>query len=458
MKENQNLRISISHTLPQHCTTWDEVEYYIKRIKGTPAPISTDIEWWQNNANTPTALQVKDLLNGNQVVVQNNILTIIAYKPLISTPDDVKKIVNKIFDDGLMEFQPIVNNKLKAKVSLVRESVRIISQIREPHFFKKKNPVKIRINFSTTIKLKSHVADVDERQLDQGVALKLETNFFPILKKILNEPKNLYIVRTAHKEWAWLHTSFLGKKDSSTLIFHSPKSEADLKKIFFHECHYRQPLNLEKIAQVSKIFASFSKTRIKKKVSIDFMPTSFSCGEEYQTGACHATICDSSQKKSLSNLYEQIQGIIGCVRQALAESSIFDMQEKYNARFISKETTLDISINAEPSKIHHYFMGRKNFFHQFSPTATACDPQKNRENLKECLQWLLENSYILEEFFTKEILPFCKGKLPTDSNSSNRLISDFIFSRLCLDPILYSDCGNDDYEKFSRMIMNIQEL
>lgn len=439
------LSTNISISIPNFVKDFDEMEQYLVGIKGSPNSFNPSIMPWKDEIGKPIGERVKRFLNGDKVYIPENQLTIIVSKKLINSPEAATALVDYIFSGDYITINSKINNYLPIKVEIDKNYYRIISQIKEENFFKNKEPVKIRVNFRTYLQLDTTISNISQEALDEGASTAPYADFFKALKKYLNEPESVYFLEQPKENTYFSH------ENTSPMIISAPKTLEDLRKILFSEYLYRIPIDLESLSLMASIFGSQAKFHKFNKSHGNIIPTYFCFGSDLEKGASSFNIHFPSGFDSIESFYNKLQLLIEQLDNAQQFLNTTDFPPNdLNRIFEANGVGIVLNINSPKRSRFSYY--HYNSFVPQPPNPSLNDPFENFDNMKEGISNILENCKSLAWFLGHELIAFHGNQVQKIRRPE---ICDFIFSKIVLDPMLFTDCGNPYYERISKMVMNI---
>lgn len=454
--QNQNtLSTNVNIQIPEFITDWAAAKPYLNNIKASPNSFSMDIEYWQKNARTNLGELVRQFLNGEAVNVNTNRLTITISKKIVKNVDDVIKMVDDIFNRNCISFKARINDRFKIDAKIVPNSHKIISQIYEEHFFEFKDPIRIRVNFATTLQLKHHIAELPDYKLKKGITVCSDEQFFTILKKMMNDPDALYISKESGDYDSLsqqIYASYFPLAEKPT-IFSAPKTIEDIERIFFCEYFYKQPISLDALCSLAKDFGIHRETLGIEKIGESYARSNMVFGLYHEPGYSSLNISFPTSFSDLDEFYEKLETLIK--RLEVTDDELKKIQDAARNKCItvgSDDIKITAIINNGDISRHRYTKFRFPYLQTQAPKYSTNDPERNFQDLKDGVRKLLANCKKLESFFRHELFAFYANE---NISIKRPELSKFIFSRIMVDPISYVDCGNKFYEKFSRMITNL---
>lgn len=445
---NRALITDIGVTIPNFVQNFEELTTYLKELKGSPNALKPDILAWKDYINTKNDSTIKNFLNGEEVVIMNNKLTIIVSNKLVSSEDDARRMVDYVFDNDSIEIGSTINNMLGVSAVIDKSSYRIISQIREPQFFKKKDPVKIRVTFKTKLKLSQPIGDIPDRDYENGITFEdnKDKKFFKVLKRLLNQPESLYI--SVPEVSGISHGKYF---NTNPTIFNTPQSMEDVQKLFYYECFFMQDVGLNGLCELASKFGSSKIVSQLETLEDKFIPFNAVFGNDQDQGCSLIQVQFPNKFESFDKIYDKLQVLIEVLQTANEYASHIQAVTTYEFKKEFKKDDVKVSFITNKSTPFHTLNWKYNYWNPRVPNNAPNDIQKNFDDLKKGLSKLLKNCMLLAQFLSKDVFEFYKDR---PEPIQRRELGDFVFSRIALDPLFYADCGTKGYEKFSRMILN----
>lgn len=454
MRRGKVLSTNVAVAIPNYLTSFDELPPYLQGIKGSPNSFSTSITDWKDVVHTPLGERVRNFLNGEKVYITENQLTVIVSKKLIPNAESAKRLVDYIINGNYITINPKINNYLPIKAEIEDTTYKISSQIYEEKFFNSKATVKIRVNFKTYLQLDTTIPDIPKVALDNGVSTAPYADFFKVLKKYMNEPDNLYIMQESPDKIQY------SISDSTPMVTTAPKNIDDIKRIFFQEYFFKYPVDLESLSNMAIIFGTQGQSSDIKAVGKRLFPTHIYYGDYFEDGASAALISFPNNFTSIGSFYDKLQQLIEVLDNAytfLLEIDVKPIPESESKTFCCKSVEMTVCVNMKDTNRKTPFSNARSFsyyqhyYMRQNPTFTQ-DPRKNFDNLKEAISTLVSNSKSLAKFMGHDLIGFFKNQ---NVKIRRHELSEFIFYKIMMDPMLFTDCGNPYYEKISKMIMSL---
>lgn len=440
----KTLSTNISLSIPNTVKSLEELPPYLTNLKGSPNSFNLSIDYWASIAHTDHGKIIKDFLNGEKVSIATNLLTIVAYKNLVPDANAARDLVDVIFKGKYITINEKINNYLPVKAEIDSESYRIISQINEEHFFQFKDPIKIRVHFKTKLQLHHPVPNISQEELDKGVATAPYADFFKTLRKYLNNPEGVYIFPTKSK-------NTLGCQPiMSPMITSAPRDLDGVKNLMYQEYMFCYPINLKSLCDFASIFGTQEKSRDFKNIYDERIPDRYCFGFDYEKHSSSYTITFPVHFDSMQNFYDRLQELIEALDEAdgyLANMVTVPETEEIQ-EFLAGSSKIKLRLNYDGDEAHY----RKSF-HWYSAGVYGVhgqDAQKNFEELKKTVSKLQWNCKTLAHFLGHELFVYYANNMDKIRRPE---LNEFAFAKISIDPVLYADCGNSAYEKFSKMIM-----
>lgn len=455
-KCDQALTASVNVSIPHSVTCWKEAKPYLKNLKGTPNGFSKEIQVWKDVASTPHAQKVRQFLNGEEIHIDTNRLCIFVSRAYVKNADDAREIVKKIFEGDYIKITPKIQDSLKIKAKIIPESYKILSQINEEHFFQFKEPIRIRVNFTTSIQLKNAIKDIPSSKLEDGFTIETYDHYVMILKKLLNDPSSIYFAKaTPDKDLlARGFSENFSYYSPKPTLFNTPKTVDDLEKIFFHEYFYKHSISLESLCKLANDFGTHRETIGMEEFAVSYASTQMTFGNDYIQGSASFDLDFPTTFNDIQDFYEKL--VIAIQNLESAEESLAKIEDPTLSRNViigpdGMQLSFFINNQANSAKRTLYSRFYATHVQQMSKNHPN-DLLKNFEDLKNNIHKLHGNLKRLEAFFRHEVFAFFAEN---DAPIRRKELSKFIFFKIAMDPLSYADCGNPYYEKISRMILNL---